>query len=98
MGLVRFLIEADGEVSNSELYDLVEVGVVLGKSRFAETLSLTDDTCHDLDKSLAWARRVTRGPVQRGMFGILEMVAEGDGVHVAETSFLEALRTLWALG
>ncbi|MEZ4321711.1 MAG: hypothetical protein R3F61_29825 [Myxococcota bacterium] len=95
VALVRNLVVADGHVSDSEMYDLVELGVSLGQEEFGEAMRATRDIHRDRLATLELARRVTREGVRRVILSIVEQVAEGDGVHFAEVELIHQLRAIW---
>lgn len=96
VGLVRHLSLADGHVSDTELFDLIRLGVALGKPDFREALEATEDSHHDGDAMLELASTVTRPVARTRILDALEQVAAGDGLHDSEAAFLTALRQRWA--
>ena len=96
VGLVRHLSLADGHVSDTELFDLIRLGVALGKPDFREALEATEASHHDGDAMLELAAGVERESARQQILAALESVASGDGLHDSEAAFIEKLRTLWA--
>jgi hypothetical protein len=96
VGLVRHLSLADGHVSDTELFDLIRLGVALGKPDFRRALEATEETHHDGEAMLELASAVTRPSARQLILGALEKVASGDGLHDSEASFIAALRARWA--
>ncbi|MCB9679140.1 MAG: hypothetical protein H6737_28820 [Alphaproteobacteria bacterium] len=96
VGLVRHLVLADGRVSDNELYELIRLGVAMGRADFDEALEVTEDTFGDRELSLAWAERIERPAARARIAAELERIAGGDGLHATEVDFLAAVRTRWA--
>ena len=48
-----------------------------------------------VEAALKLASTVVRAPIQQGILAILNMVAEGDGVHLTEIEFIDTLRQHW---
>lgn len=95
VGLVRHLVLADGQVSDTELYDLIRLGVEIGKPTFREALEATEATFKDRDAMLKLATEVHRPAVRERMLTELERIAAGDGVHETEAAFIRALEDVW---
>ena len=92
----RHLVMADGQVSNSELFDMILIEGQLGPEAWEAALRATDGVHRDRKSVLRLAARVERPGVQRRLLAVLERMANGDGVHHEEVVFLSELRSLWS--
>jgi len=92
----RHLVMADGQVSNSELFDMILIEGQLGPDAWEAALQATHSIHTDRKQVLRLAARVQRSGVQRRLLSVLERMADGDGVHHEEVAFLSELRALWS--
>ena len=92
VGLVRHLVLADGEVSDSELYDLIRLGVEIGKEDFRAALAATEESHRDRAATLATVDAVTRDVARAKIGSELDRIAAGDGVDEREAAFITAVR------
>ncbi len=95
VGLVRHLVLADGQVSDTELYDLIRLGVEIGKPTFRDALEATEERFKDRDAMLQLAIEVERPEARDKLISELERIAAGDGVHVEEAAFIQAVEDAW---
>lgn len=95
VALARHLVSIDGELSDSELYDLIRLGVEIGKDEFEAALTATEAIHRDRALTLAAATEVTRPQARDRINTELDRIARGDGLHAMEDEFLGALRARW---
>lgn len=96
VALARHLVHIDGEVSDSELYDLIRLGVEIGRADFEMALAASEDIHRDRAKTLALARDVDSPVVRARIHKELDRIARGDDMHPTEASFLADLAAGWA--
>ncbi|MCB9677589.1 MAG: hypothetical protein H6737_20955 [Alphaproteobacteria bacterium] len=94
VALARHLVMADGQVSRSELFEMLRLEAELGDT-WRTAVKATDGTVRDRAAVLALASRVERRGVQQRFLALLERLAEGDGVHQEEVALLAELRSIW---
>ena len=96
--LAKCIIHADGEVSNTELLDLMSLGDVVGMERLEHALNASEGRYQDLE---AVGRMATAFPMHPDtkvfMFVLLEELAKGDGLGDYEQFLLNDLRRLWEI-
>lgn len=95
VGLARHVVGIDGELSDSELYELLRLGVEIGKDTFEAALAETEPWFQDAAATLAHARSVSRPDARAKITGELDRIARGDGLHDGEASFLGELSAAW---
>lgn len=96
VALARHLILVDDRFSDRELYDLLFMGVAMGRPDFAEALEATEAVYQDRSAVLDLASAVESVETRSGILTELERIAEGDGLHPAETAFIDEVRARWA--
>lgn len=96
VGLVRHLVLLDGEITDSELYDLIRLGVKIGRQDFSEALAATEDVYKDRSVVLERAREVGRDEARAKISAEVERIAAGDGIHPTETAFMVELQAVWS--
>ena len=96
VALVRHLVDIDGSVSESELYELIRIGTRIGKAEFTAALEATEPFFADRDRVLARLPDVTRAGARTRILSELDRIASGDGLHAGEAEFLALVRAGWA--
>ena len=96
VALVRHLVKADGHVSDTELYDLIQLSQQLGRDEYAAAIKATEAVHLDRAATLALAAGVVRPAVREGFMAVLMRVAEGDGVHITEAEFVAEVAACWS--
>ena len=95
VGLVRHLVMIDGELSDSELYELIRLGTEIGRDDFQYALEQTEETFEDRDKMLAAAATLEREAAREKVRSELGRIAEGDGLHRRESAFIRDVDDCW---
>ena len=95
--LAKYMVHVDGEVSSSEMVDLVSLGEAVGMERFAAALDATKDQYKDPHAVLHFVNSVTRYDAKVLIFILLEELAKGDGVETPEEATLKELRMRWEI-
>lgn len=96
VGMARHLVMLDGHVTDSELYDLIRLGVEIGRPSFEAALEATETIHEDEAATLALSADVTRSSAREKILSELHRIASGDGVHTTEVAFLNALTIRWS--
>lgn len=98
VGLLREIVQADGEFSAAELAETNAIRTAMGEDRFtAATMRLANE-CPTRAALKEAAVAISRPESRKAIFGILEGVAESDGVDAAEEKPLRWLASWWHLG
>lgn len=95
VGLARHLVLIDGDVSDSELYDLIRLGIEIGRPAFEAALEATESIHEDEAAVLALSADVQRPEARERILAELRRIARGDGVHTTEIAFLNAISFRW---
>lgn len=96
VGLVRHLVMIDGELSDSELYELIRLGTEIGRADFKAALEATEQTFEDREKMLAAAKTLDREAARDKVRAELARIAEGDGLHRRESAFIRDVGESWS--
>lgn len=95
VGLVRHLVLIDGELSDSELYDLIRLGTEIGRDDFEAALEATEQTHTDRDAMIEAAASIERTQARDKIRSELGRIAEGDGLHRRESAFIQDVVGTW---
>lgn len=95
--LAKHMVHADGDLSQTEMLDLMSVGEVVGMDRFSWALDQTKDLYRDRQATYNVAARVQRYDAKVLIFVLLEELAKGDGVDGQEATILADLRQGWQI-
>ena len=95
VGLVRHLVLIDGGISDAELYELIRLGVRIGRAEFEAAMDATEAWHQDRDESLAQAARITDAHAREKLLHELARIGATDGLHGEETSFIDRVRAAW---
>ncbi len=95
VALARVLVGIDDDTSPEEADQLGLIALEVGEESFWRHLKASCEQPLDLERALELAGRVERQTAREAIFGLLESIAEADGVEPAEAALLDRLRGLW---
>ncbi|MCB9679139.1 MAG: hypothetical protein H6737_28815 [Alphaproteobacteria bacterium] len=96
--LAKYMVHVDGNVSRTEMLDLVSLGEAVGMERFEWALRETEGLHEDPHAVLDRVNAVTRWDAKVLIFLLLEELAKGDDFVVrSEEDTLAELRERWGL-
>ncbi|MCB9672530.1 MAG: hypothetical protein H6736_11710 [Alphaproteobacteria bacterium] len=95
VGMARHLVMLDGEMSDSELFEIIRIGIEIGREDFESALEATEEIHEDEARTLALSADVSRADARTRILSELHRIASGDGVHSTEVAFLSALELRW---
>lgn len=95
VGLVRHLVLIDGGISDAELYELIRLGVRIGREEFEAAMDATEPWHEDRAQSLAQAATITDPHAREKLLHELARIGSSDGLHGEEMSFIDRVRASW---
>lgn len=99
LGLMREIVQADGEYSPGERRAVDELREELGAARFDKAILRAMDAFDSRAELKEHAKKnVTRPEAQKAIYAALERVAASDGVTESEEKPLAWLASWWGLG
>ncbi len=97
MALLKQLIRADGELSESEVDHLAALGEALGEERWQRSFGAVKGRFKSKSDIPELAAMVTRAEARICIHKALSTVAHSDSTTKEEAEILNALDTLWGL-
>lgn len=94
MGLLREIVQADGEYSADEQRVVSKIQAEMGDARFQAAMAGAAEFASRGELKDA-CKTITRGDAQRVIFQRLMAVASSDGISTGEQKPLEWLAQLW---
>ena len=98
LGLMREIVQADGEYSPGERHAVDELRTELGTARFDKAILRAMDAFDSRAELKEHAKKITRPEARRAIYAALEKVAASDGVTESEAKPLAWLASWWELG
>lgn len=98
LGLMREIIQADGNYTDNERKRVEKIRAALGDERFEAAAQAANERYASSDHLKADAKSISKPATRAAMFAALSDVAEADGVHEAERKPLNWLASWWGLG
>lgn len=95
VALAKHLVHADGQVSGTEMLDLMSIGEAVGMDRFSAALDATKDRYKSREAVLQMADLVQRYDARVLIYVLCEELAKSDGTGKVEEHVLVAIRQRW---
>jgi hypothetical protein len=95
--MAKYMAHLDGEVSGTEMVDLLSLGEAIGMERFNQALAECQDHYKNVDSVAYIAGKVQNHQSRIFIFCLLEELAKGDGSDPVEEKFLADLRAFWRI-
>lgn len=95
VGLVREVVQADGEFSAAEKRETAAVRTAMGDSRFAAAAERIRQDCPTRAALKEAAKMMSRQEARETIFAVLQQIAYVDGVDEAEEKPLRWLASWW---
>lgn len=98
LGLMREIVQADGDYSPGERRAVDELREELGPARFDKAILRAMDAFDSRAELKEHAKKITRPGARKAIFDALTSVAASDGVTSNEEKPLAWLASWWGLG
>lgn len=95
--LARYVMRADGRVSQAERQSMIGIGRAVGMVRFSDALQRIEDKPLDGTELLRLARTFDGGQTRMAAFRMLAELAASDGIAESEQKLLDALAATWGI-
>ena len=95
--LAKHLVYADGVVSKDEYLDMMSLAEAVGQERFESAMTWAENRFQDPQEALKLCGMVQDLQKRRFMFLLLEELAKGDMVNIAEADFLAEVGLRWGM-
>lgn len=97
LGLMREIVQADGEYTDAERRVVEAMRRELGEARFDKAILRAMDAFDSRAELKEHAKTITRPEARRAIYDALAKVASADGVDETEEAPLAWLASWWAL-
>ena len=95
LGLMREVVQADGEYSDEERAEVAKLEADLGSEDFIAAMTAAKEEFTSREKLQAAVKSVTRNEAKKAIFSRLVSMAASDGVDDSEEAPLKWLARVW---
>lgn len=95
MGMLREVVQADGEYSADEAAEVAKIKEALGDERFEAAVASAKTAFTSRKKLAEWAPKVTRTEAQDAILDTLSAVAASDDIAPGEDEPIQWLSKAW---
>ncbi len=95
MGMLREVVQADGEYTDEEAAEVAKIKDALGDERFEAAVQSAKSTFTSRKVLAEWVPKVTRAEAQEAILDTLSAVAASDDISAGEDEPIQWLSKAW---
>jgi uncharacterized tellurite resistance protein B-like protein len=97
VGLIVYLVDADGQASTEEMIEFREVAVEMGRKEFDAAFRLAKAKFTSQEDAISYAKTVERPWARELILTVLHDLAQADGISDEEHALIDTVASHWGL-